>query len=87
MTSQEMRKIVDLEKKLNDFMLKSGNSDASMSKDIEHILKAIGEIKKLLSDHYVTQTEFKPIKTLVYGVVGLILTSVVTVGLSFFLKQ
>ena len=38
---------------------------------------AVLEIKSKMETHYVTQNEFRPVKSIVYGLVGLILTSVV----------
>lgn len=39
--------------------------------------KAIEEINKKLDEKYVTKESFDPVKTLVFGLVGLILTGVV----------
>ena len=53
---------------------------AVMANDIGHIKIDIVEIKRLfkdLSTNYVTKSEFEPVKKLVYGLVALILTSVV----------
>jgi len=40
------------------------------------LMAAVEEIKLKLASAYVTQEEFKPIKTIVYGLVGLVLTGV-----------
>ena len=68
--------IKNLDKTLQDFMRKSEIADAKTQKDIEYIKKEIGEIKQLVSDHYVTKVEFDPIKKIVYGLVALVLTTV-----------
>lgn len=66
-----------LDKTLQSFMRKSEISDAEMKKDIEYLIKEVKEIKQLVSDHYITRVEFDPIKKIVYGLVALVLTSVV----------
>lgn len=44
---------------------------------VKNIEENVGDIKRKLDDSYVTTQEFEPIKKLVYGLVGLILTAVV----------
>ena len=39
--------------------------------------REVREIREALHDDFVTRTEFEPVKRLVYGTVGLILTAVV----------
>lgn len=75
-----------LERMLQDFMRKSEIADAKTQKDIEYIKKEITEIKQLVSDHYVTKVEFDPIKKIVYGLVGLVLTAVVVGILALVIK-
>ena len=53
---------------------------------LEFILKELDEIKAQLEKKYVSQEEFKPVKSLVYGMVGLILTAVVGALLTLILK-
>jgi uncharacterized membrane protein len=43
---------------------------------LEFIIKELDEIKLKLEKNYVTAEEFKPVKTIVYGLVTLILTAV-----------
>lgn len=53
---------------------------AVLMQKVEYISKAIDEMKKTLEEmpsHFVSQEEWKPVKNVVYGVVGLLLTSVV----------
>jgi hypothetical protein len=50
---------------------------AGLTKDISYIKDEITEIKVKLESKYVTQTEFEPVKRIVYGLVGLILVAVV----------
>jgi hypothetical protein len=51
---------------------------ALVQKDIFLIKENLLEINNKLDDKYVTKEEFKPIKMLVYGCVGLMLTIMVT---------
>lgn len=57
---------------------------AVMANNIEYIKSEltevkgeVKEVKESLEAKYVTQTEFDPVKKIVYGIVGLILTAVV----------
>jgi hypothetical protein len=50
---------------------------AVMANDISHIRTEVSEIKRKIDHHYVTKTEFDPVKKVVYGIVALILTAVV----------
>jgi len=43
---------------------------------LEFIIKELDEIKEKLEKKYVTAEEFKPVKIVVYGMVALILTTV-----------
>ena len=45
------------------------------------------EIKATLEKHYVTQSDFIPIQKIVYGLVGLILTSFVIAIMALVLKK
>lgn len=45
--------------------------------DIQYIRRDLDKIMEKLDRNYVTKEEFVPVQRLVYGVVGLILTSVV----------
>lgn len=42
-----------------------------------NLVTDVSEIKHKIESHYVTQEEFKPVKSIVYGLVGLILTTVI----------
>ena len=57
---------------------------AVMARDIEYIKKEVDGVSKKVTDlddkvskNYVSQEEFKPIKMLVYGLVGIILVAVI----------
>ena len=50
---------------------------ALIAKDIEYIKKEVNKISDKLQKNYVTQTEFRPVKNLVYGLVGTVLLAVV----------
>ena len=58
----------------------------AIQKDIEYIKLATTNIQSKLECDYVTKTVFDPIKKLVFGLVALILVSVVTGGLILVLK-
>jgi len=58
----------------------SATASAVVATNIDWIKKDISEIKeslKSMSCDYVTQVEFRPVKNLVFGLVGLILITVV----------
>lgn len=44
--------------------------------DLDHLQEEVSRINKKLDESYVTHAEFIPVRNLVYGLVGLILTSV-----------
>jgi Flp pilus assembly protein TadD len=50
---------------------------AVIATKVESIENKVDEIGIKLEGHYVTKEEFDPVKKIIYGVVGLILTSVV----------
>lgn len=50
---------------------------AILKNDSGYIKDGLGKIQSLVENKYVTKTEFEPIKRIVYGMVGLILTAVV----------
>lgn len=52
-------------------------SDGQLSSDILYIKTKVETIEQKLEKNYVTHEEFQPVKNLVYGLVGLILTSVI----------
>jgi hypothetical protein len=42
----------------------------------KNIVENFGELKELLQTKYVTVDEFRPVKQIVYGMVGVILTAI-----------
>jgi hypothetical protein len=62
-------------------MTKQGNGVetkiAVVQTDVTYLKEKIDTIDRKLDAQYVTQDEFDPIRKLVYGIVGLILTAVV----------
>jgi hypothetical protein len=48
-----------------------------IANDISYMKRDISDIKRTVQHSYVTKDEFEPIKNIVYGLVGLILVSVV----------
>lgn len=57
-----------------------------MKSDVGYIQKDVLQIKKELGNKYVTHTEMKPIKDIVYGMIGLILVAVVGAVMTIILK-
>ncbi len=51
---------------------------ATIKTEIIHLKTGQDEIKELVSKQYVTQSEFNPVKLIVYGMVGIILVTVLT---------
>ena len=51
---------------------------ALVRKDIKYIRKNVCEIKAALDKNYVTKAEFKPVKLIAYGLVGIAGTSIIT---------
>jgi hypothetical protein len=49
---------------------------AVLGNDVKYIRKEVDDIKILVTEKYVTKTEFEPIRLLVYGMVGLVLVAV-----------
>lgn len=56
---------------------------AVIAKDIEYIKRDVVEIKTNVKSQYVHKAEFEPIKKIVYGLVGIILSGVILAVLSF----
>lgn len=50
---------------------------AVIQNDVDYLKNRVDEIAEKMDEKFVTQTEFDPIRKLVYGLVGLILTAVV----------
>jgi hypothetical protein len=60
---------------------------ATLKTDLEYIKRDISEIKSTLKSDYVTRDEFSPIKSIVYGLVGIVLTAVVGALVALVVKQ
>jgi ABC-type phosphate transport system permease subunit len=58
-----------------------------MANDINYIRQSVDEVKANLQGNYVTKDQFDPVKKLVYGLVGLILTAVVVGVLSLVISN
>lgn len=54
---------------------------------LEFIIKELDEIKLKLEKNYVTAEEFKPVKTIVYGMVSLVLIAVVGALITLVVKS
>jgi hypothetical protein len=66
---------------------------ALMKKDIEYIKKSVDDlsggvkdVKKNTETNFVTRAEFTPVRQIVYGMVGLLLTAVVGALISLVLR-
>ena len=68
----------------NDFVV---TKLAVISKTLEYIKEELDEIKEKLDSHYVTRTEFDPIKKIVYGIVGSVLLGVVAALISLVIMR
>lgn len=63
---------------------------SDLSYDIQYIKRDITEIKQAIKDgknDFVSRAEFAPIRQIVYGLVGLILTAVVGALLALIIRQ
>ena len=65
---------------------KGDDNTAVILNDLSYIKRDVKEIKDTLKKDYVTRSEFEPIKNVVYGVVGLMLTGVVGALITLILK-
>lgn len=72
------------DKKVQDTLARLDKTIALIQKDVGYVTRSLDEqrevfinLENTIRQNYVQQSEFKPIKTIVYGFVGLILTSVV----------
>lgn len=62
----------------NGYRTMNDKSDLKViANDIKHISRDVEEIKTTLRGSYVSKDEFEPIKRIVYGLVSLILVTVV----------
>lgn len=77
--STQIKKVAS---KLDVLSNTSAVNDAKIQKDIEYLTREITKLTKQVENNFVTKAEFEPIKKLVYGLVGLILTSVVVAVLT-----
>lgn len=54
---------------------------------LEFIIKELDEIKAKLEKNYVTAEEFKPVKTIVYGMVSMALIAILGAVISLVVKN
>lgn len=59
---------------------------ALLVNDMTYVKNEVADIKKILGDKYVTIEMFEPVRRIVYGLVGLVLSSVVAGVLALILK-
>jgi hypothetical protein len=60
---------------------------AVLVNEVKNVKENVEAVKQLIERKYVTQLEFLPIRNLVYGLIGLILTAVVGGLLSLVVKK
>lgn len=60
---------------------------AQIKTDLDYIKRDIADIKATIRTDYVTREEFSPIKSIVYGLVGIIMTAVVGALVALVIKQ
>lgn len=60
---------------------------AVMANDLTYVRKAVDDLNEKVDHNYVTKEEFRPVKQLVYGLVGLILMGVVGAILSLVVRK
>jgi hypothetical protein len=63
------------------------NHDNNIEVELKYIRRDLDEIKAKLSNNYITKNEFAPVRNLVYGLVGLILTSFIGALVTLVLKS
>ena len=71
------RLIADVENLMNRVPEHLGADIATLSGQVHTAIRDLGDLKNMLRSDFVTRAELDPIKRLVYGVVGLILTAVI----------
>lgn len=69
---------MDEPKKYTREELEEAKNQAIKSEKLDLVLRDVAEIKKLLETNYVKQDEFKPVKSIVYGMVATILLAVLS---------
>lgn len=71
-----LKEVMDENRNIDTVGSKSVNINV-VANDIAYIKRDVAEIKDKLEGEYVTKAEFAPVKMLIFGAVGLVLTSVV----------
>lgn len=66
---------------------KKPSESSSIDVSIGYIQRDISQINQKLDHNYVTKEEFAPVKTLVYGMVGLILVAVIGALLTLVIRK
>lgn len=66
---------------------RGGNDYGVLANDIRYIQRDIENIRQLIEHQYVTQDQFDPIRKIVYGLVSVVLTSVMVGLLALILRR
>ena len=69
--------LADVENLMERIPKNLGGEIATLSGKISTVIRDVDDLKKMIRSDFVTRAELDPIKRLVYGVVGLILTGVI----------
>lgn len=64
-----------------------GQNHEVMLYRLDEMRSAVERIEEKIDSNYVSRVEFEPIKRIVYGIVGLVLTSVIVALLALILRQ
>lgn len=74
-------------RKANQASIDSKADFKIMSNDIAYMRQDVIDIKMSLNNSYVTKDQFDPVKKLVYGMTGLILTAVIVAIMTLLLSS
>ena len=75
-TDKDIASLETLDTKVQLLYQEMEHMNREMGEFKERTQKDMTEVKKKLDEKFVSQVEFKPVKQLVYGLVGLVLTAV-----------
>jgi hypothetical protein len=58
-----------------------------ITKDIDYIKISVTKIETLIENKYVPKSDFEPVRNIVYGMVGILLTGIVIAILTLVLRK
>lgn len=77
MDDNAQKELRALERKVDALASRLERNNAVVSTELGYIKAQLDKLSQVVGDGYVTKAEFEPIKKVVYGMVALMLTSVV----------